>query len=110
MADRKPVIPRRAAVDDIDSVIAHYRDAAGPDVAVAFVDALEQAFDRLSRHPGLGSPRLAGELNLPGLRICPLASFPHVVFSVERADHVDVWRVLHGRRDIPDSLRPETDE
>jgi toxin ParE1/3/4 len=24
-----------------------------------------------------------------------------VIFYVEREDHIDVWRVLHGRRDIP---------
>jgi toxin ParE1/3/4 len=23
------------------------------------------------------------------------------VFYVERHDHIDVWRVLHGQRDIP---------
>jgi toxin ParE1/3/4 len=23
------------------------------------------------------------------------------VFYVERPDHMDVWRVLHGQRDIP---------
>ncbi len=31
----------------------------------------------------------------------PLARYPQVVFDVEQADHVDVWRVLHGQRDIP---------
>ncbi|ENO88947.1 plasmid stabilization system [Thauera aminoaromatica S2] len=27
--------------------------------------------------------------------------YPYLVFYVERADHIDVWRVLHGERDIP---------
>jgi toxin ParE1/3/4 len=40
-------------------------------------------------------------LNLPGLRSWPLTRFPHLVFYVERPEHIDVWRVLHGRRDIP---------
>jgi len=31
----------------------------------------------------------------------PLKCYPHLVFYVERADHIDVWRVLHGERDIP---------
>jgi toxin ParE1/3/4 len=30
-----------------------------------------------------------------------LKKYPHLVFYVERSDHVDVWRVLHGMRDIP---------
>ena len=41
------------------------------------------------------------ELNLPGLRFWPLTRYPHLVFYVERPDHIDVWRVLHGTRDIP---------
>jgi toxin ParE1/3/4 len=40
-------------------------------------------------------------LNLPGLRFWPLARYPHLVFYVERPEHIDVWRVLHGQRDIP---------
>jgi toxin ParE1/3/4 len=30
-----------------------------------------------------------------------MKGYPHLVFYVERDDHVDVWRVLHGSRDIP---------
>jgi toxin ParE1/3/4 len=35
-----------------------------------------------------------------------LKGYPHLVFYafVDGADHVDVWRVLHDRRDIPASL------
>jgi hypothetical protein len=51
--------------------------------------------------PAAGSPRYAHELNLPGLRFWPLACNPRLVFYVERPDHIDVWRVLHGTRDIP---------
>ena len=35
------------------------------------------------------------------LRFWPLAHYPHLVFYVERPEHIDVWRVLHGQRDIP---------
>jgi toxin ParE1/3/4 len=74
------------------------------------VDAVEQAFAHLSRHPGTGSPRYAHELNLPGLRFWRLTRFPHLVFYVERDDHVDVWRVLHGERDMAAWLQePDTD-
>lgn len=35
--------------------------------------------------------------------------FPYLVFYVEQPGHLDVWRVLHARRDIPSWLRdPET--
>ncbi len=45
------------------------------------------------------------ELDLPGLRCWPVKRYPYLVFYVERDDHIDVWRVLHGQRDIPAWLR-----
>lgn len=61
----------------------------------------EKAYGHIGRNPATGSPRHAHELNLPGLRAWPLTRYPHLVFYVERPDHIDVWRVLHGQRDIP---------
>jgi toxin ParE1/3/4 len=51
--------------------------------------------------PATGAPRYAHALNLPGLRSWPLKRHPYLVFYVQRADPIDVWRVLHGSRDIP---------
>ena len=48
-------------------------------------------------------------LNIPGLRSWPLTRYPHLVFYMEREDHIDVWRVLHGVRDIPAWLVDDTD-
>ena len=69
--------------------------------ALAFVDVLERAFLHIGRHPATGSMRYGYELDLPGLRCWPVKRYPYLVFYVERADHIDVWRVLHGKRDIP---------
>jgi toxin ParE1/3/4 len=71
------------------------------DAALGFIDALEQAYRHIGGHPDTGSSRYAGELNLPGLRFWRLKKYPHLVFYVERSSHIDVWRVLHGMRDIP---------
>ena len=30
-----------------------------------------------------------------------MTRFPYLIFYFERDDCVDVWRVLHGQRDIP---------
>ena len=39
----------------------------------------------------------------------PQKRYPHLVFYVERDDHIDVWRVLHSQRDLPAWMRePET--
>lgn len=56
---RKPVVPRVAAATDIDQIVEHYADEAPASVALRFIDALEQAFDRVSRFPASGSPRYA---------------------------------------------------
>ena len=65
------------------------------------IDAVEQAYAHLSRTPASGSPRYAHELNLPGLRSWPVPGYPYLVFYVERNNHIDIWRLLHGQRDIP---------
>lgn len=97
----KPVVPRAQAGRDIEDAIDRYLAEAGGKAALGFIDALERAWQHISRHPATGSPRHAHELDLPGLRFWQLKRYPYLVFYVERDDHVDVWRVLHGERDIP---------
>lgn len=101
----KPVVPREQARQDVDQALAYYLDEAAEQVAFGFIDALARAYAHIGRHPATGSPRYAHELNLPGLCSWPLTRYPYLVFYVEREDHVDVWRVLHGQRDIPAWLR-----
>ena len=97
----RPVIPRQRALRDIEEAVAWYLGEDAAPAALGFIDAVEQAFERLGRNPAAGSPRYALELNLPGLRCWPLARYPYLVFYVEAVDHVDVWRILAGPRDIP---------
>ncbi|MEY4713560.1 MAG: hypothetical protein RIS88_3010 [Pseudomonadota bacterium] len=100
----KPVVPRERAHRDIDEALQYYLHEGGEAVALRFVDALEKAYAHIARHPATGSPRYAQELNLPGLRSWPLTRHPYLVFYMEHPDRIDVWRVLHGKRDIPDWL------
>lgn len=105
----KPVIPRELANRDVEESVAYYLGEGADNAALGFIAALEQAYAHLGRHPASGSPRYAYELNLPGLRFWPLTRYPHLVFYIERGDHVDVWRVLHSQRDIPAWMRdPDT--
>ncbi|UCV18160.1 type II toxin-antitoxin system RelE/ParE family toxin [Ferribacterium limneticum] len=97
----KPVIPREQANRDIDETLAYYLNEGSENAALGFIDTLEQAYAHISRHPATGSSHYAHELNLPGLRFWPLKRYPHLVFYVEHETHIDVWRVLNARRDIP---------
>jgi len=105
----KPVVPREQAHRDVEDAVAHYLDEDAEAAALGFIDALENAYSHIGRHPSTGSPRYAHELNLPGLRSWPLTRYPHLVFYVEHPDHVDVWRVLHGQRDIPARMQEPGD-
>jgi len=97
----KPVVPRTKAREDVDAAIDHYIGEASADIALAFIDALEETYGFIGTSPVAGSPRWSHELNLPGLRTVRLKGFPWLVFYLDQAEHVDVWRVLHAKRDIP---------
>ena len=100
----KPVILRRLAERDAEEAIDHYLAEGGADLALRFIDALEVALGKVGTMPPAGSPRYAHELDLPGLRVWPIKRFPYLIFNVDRGDHVDVWRILHQHRDIPQWL------
>jgi toxin ParE1/3/4 len=97
----KAVVPREQANQDIDEAIAYYLKEGAETAALGFIDEVETAYIYISRNPGTGSARYAHALDLPGLRFLPLTRFPHLVFYFEQSDCIDVWRVLHGHRDIP---------
>ena len=97
----KPVVPRALAGRDVDEAIEYYVEQEAAQTALGFIEALERAYAHIARFPASGSPRYAHELNLPGLRCWPLSGYPFLVFYVDLDDRVDVWRVLHGQRDIP---------
>ncbi len=105
----KPVVPRDLAGRDVDDAIAYYLTEGGTTSALGFIAALQRAYAHIGRAPASGSPRYAHELDLPHLRSRPLARYPYLVFYIERADHIDVWRVLHSERDIPAWMREPED-
>jgi toxin ParE1/3/4 len=105
----KPLRLRSIALADLDDIAGRYAAEAGIPVAVRLAEAVERAVDHITRHPARGSLRYGNALNTPGLRFWPLRRFPYLVFYVEEADHVDVWRVLHARSDLPNLLR-ESDQ
>ncbi len=105
MGDSGRVVLRVRARHDVETAVDWYREEAGEHTALEFVDALEVALRHVRRYPSSGSARYSVELGIPALRCWQLERFPYLVFYVERDDHIDVWRVLHGHRDIPAWMR-----
>ena len=95
---------RSAASKDIDDALAYYAAEAGAKVANEFIDELQAAVEHLKAHPLTGSFRFAFELELPSLRSWSLQKFPYLIFYEPGDDSIDIWRVLHNRRDVPDFL------
>lgn len=97
----KPVIPRALANQDVEEAISYYLGEQAQQAASGFIDALEAAYTHIARHPASGLTRYAHELDLPGLLYWPLSGYPYLVFYVQRGEHIDVLRILHGMRDLP---------
>jgi toxin ParE1/3/4 len=102
----KPVRLRQLAAADLDDASEYHRHEAGEQTALDFIDAVERGTKRISRSPHVGSLRFAYELAIPSLRAWPLQHFPHIVFYVAGDEEIDVWRILHTRRDVAAALGP----
>jgi toxin ParE1/3/4 len=96
----KPVVPRASAVRDVDEAIDHYLSTGDAQAALGFIDELQRAYRHIAQYPASGSSRYAVDLNVPELRSWILWRYPYVVFCLEHDGHINVWRVLQGRRDI----------
>jgi toxin ParE1/3/4 len=105
----KPVIPREQAHRDVEEALSHDLSEEATNAALGMIDALEKAYSPMGRYPETGLPHFAHDLNLPSLRAWQLKRYPYVVFYMEQTDHIDVWRVLHERRDVPAWLQDSSD-
>lgn len=103
----KQIVLRELADRDIRQATAQLLEFSGPEFALRFIDALEFAFRHVGNHPATGLPHFATELDMSGLRTWPVKRFPYLIFYLEGKESIDVWRVLNGKRDVPESLRQE---
>jgi toxin ParE1/3/4 len=99
MTDRRLQL-RPLAQADIDAILAYLRAEGGPRLAGKFAQLLEDALRTLATHPAIGSRRYADLLGIPGLRSWPIKQSAYLIFYVDDAGQLDIWRVLHARRDI----------
>ena len=94
----KPVVLRDRARSDIEDAVEYYLGDAGSEVALSFIDEVEDALRTIGNQPGVGSPRFAHELGVPGLRSRSAGRFPYLIFYVVHEEEVDVWAPPCGTR------------
>ncbi len=92
----KRFIPHRFAVEDEEEIVHYYEQTSSEQVALGFINALDQAFSQLSRYPHMGSPRPEYDLELDGIRSWPLKKFPHLIYYEIQTDHIELWRSKHA--------------
>ncbi len=103
----KPAVLRPQALRDQQGEVRYYRKEGGTRVAMEVAKATNDALDQVELDPGLGSPKLGKVLGIPGLRTWQVTRFPLLWCYFERADHVDVVRLLGVRQDIAAILGDE---
>ncbi len=103
----KLVVLRPQALRDQQGEVRYYRQEGGSRTAVRVANATNVALDQIERQPGMGSPTLGKLLGVPELRTWRVAKFPLLWCYFERADHLDVVRLLGERQDIVAILRDE---
>lgn len=92
---------RKDADADFDAAINYYLTEADQAVAVRFIDAVEDAYRLIADNPAIGSTRLPSALGLDRTRTWPVSGFPYIIIYVEGGPGPEIWRLLHGQRDLP---------
>ena len=98
----KPYLLRPQAREDRRSEVRHHRLEAGAAVADELVKAMSNARQDLERNPSIGSPSLGRLLGTDALRAWRLQGFPLTFWYLERADHIEVIRLVGQRQDQGD--------
>jgi toxin ParE1/3/4 len=96
----KPALLRPQAERDREAEIRYYRKEGGTSLALKLVASTGTALDQIELEPGIGSPTLGKTLGIPELRSWRVTGFPLLWFYFERADHLDVVRLLGEHQDI----------
>ena len=102
------IIRRPSANRDLVAIFRYYAREAGVRVADRFFVEAEATFARLARMPRIGKAYDPDEQLFADLRFFPISRYrDYLVFYRPIEDGIEVYRVLHGARDIGSLLADE---
>jgi toxin ParE1/3/4 len=82
---------------------ARYIKRDNPSAAHGFLEAAYDTFQFLVLHPGVGRRR--DDLGFPDIRSWRVTGFRrYLIFYRQLSDRIQIWRVLHGARDLHKDL------
>jgi toxin ParE1/3/4 len=86
------------ALLDLAAHVLYLHGEAGPEVATRFIDAVEEALQRLEEFPYIGRAR---HFRQPGLRSWMIPGFRRwLIFFLPIKDGIRVYRVIHSAMDL----------
>ena len=95
----KPARKRPEAQKDIEDAVVYYARQS-LELSGRFIGEIKVATGKIEKMSGIGSLRFSHDLGVPLLRVHPLRDFPYLLLYFERADHIDLVRVMHSHRDF----------
>lgn len=105
MGDQIGIRPK-ARMDVVE--LATYIGDDNVAAASRFLDACEATFKFLLQSPRIGAIYLTKNPRLVDLRVLRVKGFPnHLTFYLERANGIEIVRVVHGARDLDTLLQDE---
>lgn len=105
----KHVIQTAARRDIIRRFRRYLVDENVPEVALRFLDAVEESVNQVLAMPEAGTPKLLENPTLAGLRSWRVAGFEDVrIYYLVDDECLRVVRVLHGKQDITRILEEGT--
>jgi toxin ParE1/3/4 len=108
----KARIERHSAVieQDLPDIYAFIaRD--DPAAATRVLDAVDETFDQLARHPDSGVSYLTRNPRLQAVRMFPITGFPdYLIFYRAEAGSIRILYVTHGARHLARLFRRESRE
>ena len=82
--------------------VMYLNGEAGSEIALRFVDSVEEALERLEKFPYMGRVR---HFRQPGLRSWPVPGFRRwLLFYLPIKDGVRLYRVIHSARNLEEQL------